>query len=346
MNNDATAVINREGTQAYPMDAALASAAEACPACSTQIPSGEQFCPRCGYQRGTWAAGPAAGTAAAPASTATAPAEGSAQLRSGADPALAPYFLENAHGQQFGLALGETVIGRGEVDIQLNDSFASRRHARFVVSADSVMVEDLGSSNGTFIEEAQLAAGIAMPLSHGEKLKVGGTVLTLHRNDKAAGAETAPLEISPAPPLLEDDSAGPDATQSLSSDAAAPTDAVTDETAVDGGAPAQAEAEAGSAELSEWGLQFAEGAPQRLKYGSTTFGRKAEKAELVVGDSYVSSLHGQFDASADALSITDLGSTNGTLVNEERLSPHQPHPLAAGDVITLGQTQIVVSLED
>ena len=38
--------------------------------------------------------------------------------------------------------------------------------------------------------------------------------------------------------------------------------------------------------------------------------------------------------------VTDLGSTNGTFVNEQRLAPHSPRPLNAGDVIRIGQTSI------
>ncbi len=342
MSNDATALINRDGTQAYPMDAALAASAESCPGCNTQIPSGEQFCPRCGYQRGTWAAGaPAAQAAATPADQ---PASGAASPgRSGADPQTAPWFLENAHGQQFGLALGETVIGRGEVDIQLNDSFASRQHARFRVSEDEVMVEDLGSSNGTFIEEAQLAAGgMPLPLVQGEKIKIGGTVLTLHRNPDYEGAEPAALQINQPATSVDEAHLDFDSTALVSGETAA-APAVLDAAAdAEGSADAPAEE---AIELSPWGLQFADGEPVLLKMGSTTFGRKAEKAELVIGDGYVSSLHGQFDADAEELSITDLGSTNGTVLNEEKLSAHMPRALAAGDIITLGQTQIVVSRE-
>lgn len=40
--------------------------------------------------------------------------------------------------------------------------------------------------------------------------------------------------------------------------------------------------------------------------------------------------------------IYDLGSRNGTVVNGEALSPHQPYPLKDGDKITLGKLRVTV----
>ncbi len=60
---------------------------------------------------------------------------------------------------------GNTTVGRHpESDIFLNDVTVSRQHCRFVVTADSVKVEDSGSTNGTYVneervDEATLAAG-------------------------------------------------------------------------------------------------------------------------------------------------------------------------------------------
>lgn len=49
--------------------------------------------------------------------------------------------------------IGTVVVGRGEsADIQLDDEFASERHASFTVVEGVVVVEDLGSTNGTTID--------------------------------------------------------------------------------------------------------------------------------------------------------------------------------------------------
>jgi hypothetical protein len=55
-------------------------------------------------------------------------------------------------GQVLALAPGRSSVGRLEgSDLFLSDPSVSRRHARFVVEADGFRVEDLGSSNGTYV---------------------------------------------------------------------------------------------------------------------------------------------------------------------------------------------------
>jgi len=48
---------------------------------------------------------------------------------------------------------GTVVVGRGEsADIRIDDEFASERHASFAADGGAVVVEDLGSTNGTTID--------------------------------------------------------------------------------------------------------------------------------------------------------------------------------------------------
>jgi pSer/pThr/pTyr-binding forkhead associated (FHA) protein len=67
------------------------------------------------------------------------------------------------------------VIGRADdCDIHLDDPFVSRRHAR-VISADvGTAIEDLGSSNGVYVN-GRLSPGIT-PLHPGDVVQLGGTV--------------------------------------------------------------------------------------------------------------------------------------------------------------------------
>lgn len=79
------------------------------------------------------------------------------------------YALVVARGPRSGmtylLSEGETIVGRTpESGIFLNDVTVSREHCRFVVSGDSLTVEDDGSTNGTYVNDARvdqatLAAG-------------------------------------------------------------------------------------------------------------------------------------------------------------------------------------------
>lgn len=51
----------------------------------------------------------------------------------------------------------------------------------------------------------------------------------------------------------------------------------------------------------------------------------------------VSRQHAVLLQQADGYAIEDVGSTNGTWINEKRLSPNEPHPLENGDLVRLGQ---------
>jgi pSer/pThr/pTyr-binding forkhead associated (FHA) protein len=54
----------------------------------------------------------------------------------------------------------------------------------------------------------------------------------------------------------------------------------------------------------------------------------------------VSRLHSIIRIDGSEITITDLGSSNGTRVNNVKISPHKEHPLNHGDVIALGQFKI------
>jgi pSer/pThr/pTyr-binding forkhead associated (FHA) protein len=49
----------------------------------------------------------------------------------------------------------------------------SRRHARLVLADNILQIEDLGSTNGTAVDGAVVAAGAMLPLLVGAKLRIG-----------------------------------------------------------------------------------------------------------------------------------------------------------------------------
>ena len=64
------------------------------------------------------------------------------------------------------------VLGRGDqAEIRLDDPFASSRHARLVRQGGLVVLEDLGSTNGTYLNE-ELVAG-PQPLHQGDRVRIG-----------------------------------------------------------------------------------------------------------------------------------------------------------------------------
>ncbi|HEX5265451.1 MAG TPA: FHA domain-containing protein [Acidimicrobiales bacterium] len=72
---------------------------------------------------------------------------------------------------------GEVVLGRTtDSGVALPaDSFVSSRHARVFPRGDEMWVEDLGSTNGTFVNSARISAPTV--LRPGDRLQVGRTVL-------------------------------------------------------------------------------------------------------------------------------------------------------------------------
>lgn len=107
----------------------------------------------------------------------TARETGTAQTVAGRVRIVAP---TESKGLTFDLA-DETTIGRGaNCGIPLgDDSTVSQLHARFFRQNGKLFVEDLGSTNGTFVNRRQ--AKRAVPVRRGDRVQVGQTVLELTR---------------------------------------------------------------------------------------------------------------------------------------------------------------------
>lgn len=79
-------------------------------------------------------------------------------------------------GKEFALDKAEVFMGRDtNNDIVINDAEISRRHARLIREGDDYLYEDLGSTNGTFIQGQRLAAPTL--LKHGMILTIGERVM-------------------------------------------------------------------------------------------------------------------------------------------------------------------------
>jgi len=88
--------------------------------------------------------------------------------------------VERAPGHTQGMIydIGDgAVLGRGDAaEIRLNDPYASSRHARVALQGGVIVLEDLGSTNGTYLNE-ELLAGVA-PLHHGDRVRIGDSEFT------------------------------------------------------------------------------------------------------------------------------------------------------------------------
>lgn len=76
----------------------------------------------------------------------------------------------HARGTAYDISHGAT-LGRGEVEIRLEDPFASARHAHISRQGHVFVIEDLGSTNGTYLNDEQLTG--PQPLHPGDRIRIG-----------------------------------------------------------------------------------------------------------------------------------------------------------------------------
>ena len=75
---------------------------------------------------------------------------------------------------------GELTVGRAAgCQVALEDNYVSQLHARVFTRDGTVWVEDLGSTNGTYVNDRRVSSPLAV--RRGDQLKVGSTVLELKR---------------------------------------------------------------------------------------------------------------------------------------------------------------------
>lgn len=74
----------------------------------------------------------------------------------------------------------ELTIGRAEnCTLRLDDAYVSQMHARIFPRGDQIVIEDLGSTNGTYLNRQRLTS--PAELQRGDKVKIGKTVLEMRK---------------------------------------------------------------------------------------------------------------------------------------------------------------------
>lgn len=189
------------------------------------------------------------------------------------------------------------VIGRApDCDFQISDEAVSARHAALSRQSGSLLLEDLDSANGTWVEDRRIKRAI---LNWKQPFELGGVVLT-------------PIEILAAVQTTR-------FAQSTSFLSALSVDEL---------------ATLMGAETSQVG-----GALQgRLQVGDTILIGRDPTANIVIDTPNVSRLHAKITKLANGMVVEDLGSTNGTFVNGDRI--RAATPLEPADDLRVGPHKI------
>lgn len=115
--------------------------------------------------------------------------------------------LQDGQATQYSIHDDELVVGRlPECDIQLSSNMVSRRHARVYREGEHVVLEDLGSGNGTFVNGQRVTHPTR--LKHEDRIKIGPVLLRFDAGRPMEAASSAAVASGPAAnvEIREDDS--------------------------------------------------------------------------------------------------------------------------------------------
>ncbi len=102
-------------------------------------------------------------------------------------------------GSSIALQPGATVIGRAaDADMVIRSPKVSRRHARIAVGTDRCVLEDLGSTNGTWVNGDRLEA--PRELVHGDRIRIGRGARVYQFASSDPDAETVPSVATTSSP--------------------------------------------------------------------------------------------------------------------------------------------------
>lgn len=150
-----------------------------CPVCKTNNPPGLAFCSECGLIFEMSLDGDAFGA-----------------------PAVQLPVLLDSGGREHPVRPGVTVLGR-QGDIMVEDGSVSRRHAQIASTDGKIVIEDLGSTNGTKVNGDALAAGEKRELQTGDTVTLGSADLTFslpgeaNKTMMAMGGRTTNMSAAP-----------------------------------------------------------------------------------------------------------------------------------------------------
>lgn len=204
--------------------------------------------------------------------------------------------------KSFPLGPGTSVIGRTpDNTIPLPHDEVSRHHAQLLVDGSGCCISDLGSTNGTFVNGIRLGQQRPERLREGDVLQIGPFALGL----AFASGRNGPVRVDFPPVRLDVPPARLDVPpERLYKAEAAPT------------------------------ARFDLAQKPAVRIG------RASDNDLVVQHPQVSRYHAVLERTGRDFRLTDLGSTNGTMVNGKRIT--RPQMLREGDAVQIATARFVL----
>lgn len=246
-------------------------------------------------------------------------------------PPPAPRMLGVLEGAGRRFELIGTVIGIGRdpaADVSVADPAVSGTHAQIAEHDGSLYVRDLGSRNGTYVNGTLVS--IPHLLADGDVIHVGETDLTFGSTGRAVSGPAPSASPSPAA-LPADAPPGPAATPPPPAPApSTPPPEPVPSTPTSG--PAEFRLVVRSGPLV--GLAFT------LTPPAVSIGRSPD-ADVALTESTVSWQHARLTPHGVAWTIADLGSTNGTTVDGERIEPNREIPIDPGAEVRFGEITLL-----
>lgn len=246
---------------------------------------------------------------------------------------------------------GSTVIGRGaDCDIRILSSSVSRKHGALELSGDTLKYSDLGSSNGSFVNDVPVKAPVQ--LAPGDRLLLGDFQFAVEGEAPSASPAAAPDDDATQ---IGAPAGGNDVPAAWSESAGLENASGTQLGSFSGQSQSSAASayKAGQLDLPPPGNEArvvvingaragqVQALPLEAARQTWKIGRDGATTDITIDDPSVSGQHAQLVAEEGRWKIVNWMSTNGTFVNGRKgLSTFLGH----GDVIRLGDVEMAFEL--
>ncbi len=227
------------------------------------------------------------------------------------------------------LKTGKTIIGRmPDCDIVLIENDVTRCHAQIELAQDKCTLMDLGSANGTLLDDVPLPPRKAITITPGQTIKIAGFQFEVRVYQKGEAAETGKIVLHPEMEVL------PGALPVVSAD---------------------------KTMLGSFMFNAPEKPPARkyfliysdkeqphqslpLTDGEFVIGREPG-CEVQIKSMGISRQHALLTVEGDKFLVTDLKSTNGVIVNGQKIEPEKPHQVEIDKPFIIHEVTFMISAQ-